>query len=514
MTTLEADGPVSRRDSLLSRISDIGSLPSEGESARIARRTLVLGGVLMSGGGVFWGALACVFHRGFASAVPFGYVALTALNLFAFARSKNFTIARFVQVLISLLLPFLFQWSLGGFLSSGSVMLWSMVAMIGALTFSRPREAGMWLALYCVLTVISGLIDPLLSRFVPVTVGDGPRVAFLVLNLVVVSVIVFGLAIFMNSSRARALGALEVANDRSEALNVSLAVEVEARGTQLAELRALRDTLHARSEDLEASLERLRTAQAELVRREKLAALGQLVAGVAHEVNTPLGVVYTAVTLSKERVEELETTLSTGTLSKRKVLELATAIHDALRIASTNAERAAKLISDFKRIAVDQTSEAEQSFELKGYLDTLVGSLSPMLSRAGVGVHVGGSAIQLLSRPGIIAQVVTNLIQNAVMHAFPEGTRDRRIDVRCHEDGPDAVLEVEDHGAGMSEEVQRRVFEPFFTTKRGAGGSGLGMHIVHELAYNALGGSLEIDSVLGRGTRVAMRIPRGGPSQA
>jgi signal transduction histidine kinase len=501
------------RPGFAQRIADIGAPADEDDSGRIARRTLVLGGVLMSGGGVLWGTLALLFGRILAASIPIGYVVLTALNLLVFSRTKNFRRARFVQVFISLLLPFVFQWALGGFLASGAVMLWSMVSIVGALTFSDAREGGLWLVMYCALTLVSGGIDSHLSAHVEFTTSDPTRIRFLVLNLVVVSAIVFGLAIFLNTMRSRAVRSLEEASRRNVALNENLAREVEARGAQLEELRALQVTLHARSEELSASLEQLRTAQAELVQREKLAALGQLVAGVAHEVNTPLGVVYTAVTLSKDRIDALERSLTEGTLSRRHVLDVAKSTQEALRVATTNAERAAKLIADFKRIAVDQTSEAEESIELRGYLAALVQSLSPMLSRAKVSVELAGEEVSLTTRPGIIAQIVTNLIQNAVMHAYPEGTGVRRIELRCQREATMAVIDVEDFGVGMDEKTARRVFEPFFTTKRGAGGSGLGMHIVHEQVYGALGGSVQLDTREGRGTRVTLRVPLLAPRQ-
>jgi signal transduction histidine kinase len=500
-----ATGTIFRRIS--TTISELGALPDETDSARIARRTLVLGGILMSGGGVLWGVLALVFGRERASVIPFAYIALTAMNFGLFGRLRDFRLVRFVQVLISLLLPFFFQWALGGFLASGAVMLWSMISIVGALTFSDAREGGLWLLLYCVMTLVSGLVDGRLAEHVSFSTSDGTRVGFLVLNLVVVSAVVFGLAIFLNTTRARAVGSLEQANARNASLNVELEREVEARGVQLNQLRALQAALQARSDELSASLSQLRATQAELVQREKLAALGQLVAGVAHEVNTPLGVVYTAVTLGKEQIEGLESSLSTGTLSRRQVLDVAKSTHEALRVAATNAERAAKLISDFKRIAVDQTSELEQRVELRAYLSTLVQSLSPMLSRARMSVSVTGDLVELQTRPGIIAQVVTNLVQNAILHAYPDGAAERKVAVRCRPEDGAAVIEVEDFGVGMDAAVVRRVFEPFFTTKRGAGGSGLGMHIVHEQVYGALGGSIQLDTEVGRGTRVILRIP-------
>jgi signal transduction histidine kinase len=408
-----------------------------------------------------------------------------------------------------LVLPFAFQWTLGGFSSSGSVMIWAMVSLLGALAFSGAREATIWLLLYCALTIFSGVIDPWLVANLSFPSSEGVRTGFLALNLVLVTGIVFGLAIYQNVIRTEALNSLEVANKQNGELNSQLATEVVIRDQQLAELRALQGKLHERTEALTTSLEQLNLAQSELIEREKLAALGRLVAGVAHEVNTPLGVVYMSVTLGLERLEELRTTLTREALSRRQVFAGIDGGLETLRIAATNAERAAKLISDFKRIAVDQTSEGDARIELKAYLDALVQSISPMLTRAGVKVRCEGDEVPLDTKPGAIAHVVTNLLQNAVLHAFPEqgGPEERRIDVRCTSGESHVLVEVSDNGVGMEEEVVRHIYEPFFTTKRGNGGSGLGMHIVHQQVHGALFGTIAIDSKPGEGTRVRLRLP-------
>ncbi len=515
MSRASEQAPPVRRSALrraIARFTALGAQPDEAATASVARRTLLLGGLLMSVGGLIWGAIALSAGRAFASSIPLGYVALTALNYATFARTRDFRRARFVQVFISLALPFLFQWSLGGFESSGVVMLWAMVSIVGALTFSEARETSLWLAVYIALTVISGGIDPYLAAWMDFAPSVAARVGFLVTNVVMVSGIVFGVAIYLNVIRARALRSLERANADNVALNNRLAEEVVERGAQLAELRALQARLGERTEALSRSLAELRATQDELVQREKLAALGQLVAGVAHEVNTPLGVAYTAVTLALERVVALEGALSGAAPSRRQLLELVGGGREALQVAATNAERAASLIANFKRVAVDQASEAEREVELRAYLATVAASLSPLLRGADAELRCEGQPITVLTRPGAIAQVVTNLVQNALLHAFEDdsfrdGRAARVITLRCGPDGEHACIQVVDQGVGMPEELARRVFEPFVTTRRGSGGSGLGMHIVHQQVYEVLGGSLVLDTAPGRGTRVAIRLP-------
>jgi signal transduction histidine kinase len=213
------------------------------------------------------------------------------------------------------------------------------------------------------------------------------------------------------------------------------------------------------------------------------------------------------VTLALERVSQLERALTGAPPSRRQLLELIGAGREALQVAATNAERAASLIANFKRVAVDQTSEAEREIELLAYLGAIAGSLSPMLREARAELRCEGAPVTLVTRPGAIAQVVTNLVQNALVHAFTDAHAQRVVTLRCGPDGDHACLQVIDAGVGMSEELAKRVFEPFVTTRRGAGGSGLGMHIVHQQVYEALGGTITLDTAPGRGTRVAIRLP-------
>jgi signal transduction histidine kinase len=491
----------------LRRVLDLGARSDETDSTRISRVALLIGALLMSGGGVLWGTLALWNGRVLASVIPYGYVVLTAINLSLFSLTRDFSRARFLQVLVSLALPFAFQWSLGGFAASGAVMIWAMVSIMGALTLSTARDTALWLAFYCTLTVVSGALDPVLVEWAAFRPSETLRTLFLVTNIVTVSGVVFGLAIFLNHGRSRAIRSLEQASAEIALLNGQLAREVDEGAAQLAELRALQGALSERSGELEASLRQLRETQDELISREKHAALGQLVAGVAHEVNTPLGVSYTAVTLGIEHVDALADALGGAAPSRKRALELIESTREALRVAQSNAERASKLIASFKSVAADQTSEAERRVELLGYLEGVVSSLRPMLRREQVEVRCEGDPVELHTRPGAIAQVVTNLVQNAAMHAFAPDEEDRVVAVRCRPEGEHAVVEVEDHGVGMSPELAKRAFEPFVTTKRGRGGTGLGLHIAHQQVYEVLGGSLELHTQPGRGTRMTIRIP-------
>ena len=222
------------------RLGALGDRETDTDGEKLRHRLLVFMGLLMSSGGLVWGSMASILGMVVPAAIPYGYAVLTALNLVYFRSSKNFEVVRFIQVLISLLLPFLFQWSLGGFGPSGAVMLWAMLALVGSLTFSGPRDALKWLAIYVLLTVISGLLDETMRIEFSPDPSEAVRTLFFASNVVVISSIVFGLTIYLLSQREAATAALEEANAKITELNEHLEDEVSKR-TQ--ELRAILDNL-------------------------------------------------------------------------------------------------------------------------------------------------------------------------------------------------------------------------------------------------------------------------------
>ena len=269
----------------------------------------------------------------------------------------------------------------------------------------------------------------------------------------------------------------------------------------------LEGKLLLRTEELYASLADLKRTQKELVQREKLSALGTLVAGVAHEVNTPLGVALTALSLADEALQAMRAALASPTPSRRTIQARMDELDESMRLALQNGRRAATLVADFKKVAVDQASEALREIDLEAYLQLILSSLSPMLRKENVVVITDITPIQLQTRPGAIAQVVSNLIQNAVTHAFPDTATERQLWVRCQDLGGSAQIEIEDRGAGIDPVTLKAVFDPFVTTRMGGGGSGLGMYVVHNLVVEVLNGTVEVESEQGRGTRVRVRVP-------
>ena len=275
----------------------------------------------------------------------------------------------------------------------------------------------------------------------------------------------------------------------------------------------LEQRVTARTLELEQALEQQRKMQRQLVDNEKMAALGQLVAGVAHEVNSPLGVAVTGVSHCITELTELDHRYRNGQLTESDFTLRLSSLQQGLTLVDANLQRAARLIADFKRTAADQSNDDRQQFLLDDYLRTICNSLGPLFRRHGVQLELQlAAAVQCDSYPGALAQIITNLATNSMRYGFGEGFSGKAallISASLVED--DIYLSVNDNGQGMSEVVRQRVFEPFFTTGRGSGGTGLGLAIVHNLVTNTLGGQIRLDSAPHAGCHIEIRFPRVAP---
>lgn len=273
--------------------------------------------------------------------------------------------------------------------------------------------------------------------------------------------------------------------------------------------------LTASNEELSEALQTLQKAQRELVESEKLASLGRLVAGVAHELNTPLGNALTVVSALDDRYKQLELMLGGSVQLRRSTLEeLARDTRRGQDILQRNVQKAADLVRDFKQVAIDQTADLRRDFDLGKVVEDVLVMVEPSFKHTPFVIHTDlCHGLVLNSYPGALGQVLTNLLMNALLHGF-EGVQQGRVTVHCAplNDG-EAELSVIDDGRGMDESVRRRIFDPFFTTKLGTGGSGLGMHIVHSIVTNVLGGQIEVRSTPGQGTQMLMRLPRVAPQR-
>ncbi len=260
-------------------------------------------------------------------------------------------------------------------------------------------------------------------------------------------------------------------------------------------------------EQAENALAELKVAQEKLVQAEKMVSLGQLVAGVAHEINTPVGVALTAASYLEKETRNLEGLMSSNALKKSDLTHYLTVANESSRSVQANLLRAGNLIHSFKQVAVDQTSQERRSFNLAGYIDETLTSLGPQIKKGAHRVEVDCPAdLEVDSYPGALSHIMTNLVINALIHAFDEerpGTI--RVSARRHAD--QVIMVVADDGKGIAPEHLGRIFDPFFTTRRSSGGSGLGLNVVFNSVTAGLHGSISCESTPGSGTSFIIRFP-------
>jgi signal transduction histidine kinase len=281
--------------------------------------------------------------------------------------------------------------------------------------------------------------------------------------------------------------------------------------------RKTEDELRASKEKAENALFELHAAQQNLIDAERLAALGGLVAGVAHEVNNPIGISLTVASSFARRTEMFEAELNSGTGLRRSQLEeFVRTCRDAAQQLVGNLHRAGELIQSFKQVAVDRSHAERRQFSLSEATDQIIASLRPALKKASIVLSVEvPEGLIIDGYPGSYGQILTNLFLNAANHAFADG-RSGTISISARPRGSDDVeIIFADNGLGMTPDVQRQAFDPFFTTRRNEGGTGLGLHIVYSLVTQQLGGRMVLDSRPGQGTTFRIIIPRvakGGPA--
>jgi signal transduction histidine kinase len=257
--------------------------------------------------------------------------------------------------------------------------------------------------------------------------------------------------------------------------------------------------LEAVNLQLRTSLETLEKTRDQLVQSEKMAALGELVAGVAHEINTPVGVGVTAASFLDAKTHEVKKIYEAGELKRSELENYLQTVEEVSNSILINMERAAELVSSFKQVAVDQSSENRRQFNLKEYIDEILLSLRPRYKKTEHTIEVLCEAdIELNSFPGAFCQILNNLIMNSLVHGFQQIEKGT-ITVNISRRGKNILFVYRDNGRGMGPEEREKVFDPFYTTMRGKGGTGLGMSIVFNLITQTLKGSIECESYQARG---------------
>ena len=296
---------------------------------------------------------------------------------------------------------------------------------------------------------------------------------------------------------------LDAEGDIERIVTVALDIGERKRGEQ--EMRKAKDSA-------EAALRNLRETQNSLIEAEKLAALGRLVAGVAHEVNNPVGISLTVASSLERKTALFAAEVARGDLRRSSLHEFLETSRDASSQLVANLNRAAELITSFKQVAADRNYSDQRTFDLGDLTEQVVMSLRPGLRKHNLTLTVDCQPnLTMNSYPGPYGQVLTNLFLNSVAHAFPDG-RQGAVDIQVRASGKDNVeILFSDNGCGMSLDVRRRAFDPFFTTRRDQGGTGLGLHIVYSIVTNRLGGRLDLDSEPGGGTRIQIILPRVAP---
>jgi signal transduction histidine kinase len=269
----------------------------------------------------------------------------------------------------------------------------------------------------------------------------------------------------------------------------------------------LEELVQQRTSELSQTLENLKSTQKRLVESEKMTALGGLVAGVAHEINTPIGIGIAAASLLAEKVTQFCEIYNNGQIKRSQLEDFLDITLQSSNIILANLTRAADLIHSFKEVAVDQSSELKRTFHLKNYLEEILTSLTAKLRTTKQTVKVNcDENIILDTYPGVFSQIVTNLVMNSLIHAY-EPNDEGLLTFDFQLDGELLVFEYADNGKGITPENLSKIFEPFFTTKRGQGGTGLGLHIIYNLVNQKLQGTIKCQSQLGNGTRFLIKFP-------
>lgn len=285
------------------------------------------------------------------------------------------------------------------------------------------------------------------------------------------------------------------------------AVSANERADYEQKLIEANQTLEQKVKDRTAELE---AAQEKLVESEKMAALGNLVAGIAHEVNTPLGIALTSVSNCKEELSNIYRDFENEELTEQGFKDFEAICSEGLNLAETSLMRAANLVQDFKRTSADQTSLEIEQIALDEYIPRVCNPLKPMLRKEQVELSIDVTPnLVITTCPGIIAQLLTNLISNAQRHAFgPSVNNDvNRVSVSCSRTDKGIVISVQDNGKGIPENLHKKVFEPFYTTARDKGGTGLGLNILYNLVRQKFKGEIGLKSSPGEGTTVTVCIP-------
>ncbi|WP_171041150.1 sensor histidine kinase [Pseudoalteromonas aurantia] len=295
-----------------------------------------------------------------------------------------------------------------------------------------------------------------------------------------------------------------IVNERTEELQQTISQLNKQQDRLLCEI----ETRQKSEQALTHSLHELKNAQTQLIEAEKMASLGSLVAGVAHEINTPVGLSLTGISHFQATVDEISKLFEAGELEEDHFLRFIQESKELSCTIQNSLQRAANLVKSFKLVAVDQSAEEVRQFDIIQYLKDTMTSLNNKLKQSKVNFEINCDSEVLIinNYPGSWAQVFTNLIQNTLIHAY-EPNSTGQIVLTFYTEGEELIFKFIDDGKGMTEESQKKIFDPFYTTNRTNGGSGLGMNIIFNIITQKMSGKITVDSELGKGTQFTIKVP-------
>jgi CHASE2 domain-containing sensor protein/nitrogen-specific signal transduction histidine kinase len=296
--------------------------------------------------------------------------------------------------------------------------------------------------------------------------------------------------------------------DEEVRIVVSGANEVLFMIRNISDRKRAEAAIYQKNVELASALDELKTTQKQLIESEKYAALGSMVAGIAHEVNTPVGNSLMAASILDNATNKFKESFDLGELKKSSLQAYLAKSKSSSEILLTNLQRAAELMQNFKQVAVDQTSLEQRSFQVKDYIERILMSLAPQIQNTPHQIKVlGDHAIAIQGYPGAFSQIITNLVLNSLTHAYHDSDKAGLLQFEIAQQDDKVLINYSDDGKGILSESLDKIFEPFFTTARDRGGSGLGLHIVYNLVTQNLKGTIVCESTIGIGTKFAIVLP-------
>ena len=526
---------------MLAKLFRIGLKPDTSKADREFQKFIIAMGLLMSGGAMALFLLGAFCGLWLLALIPLVYILLTGLNFTQFYFFKKFEFTRFFQVGISLLLPFMFQWFLGGFAASGMMMIWAVISLTGAMTY-KSMISILWLGLFTGLVIISGLLNGDLA-IASIAIPAKYNSLYFVVNMSVLSIITFML--FFNTKLQLEI-AVHKENQRKQELAESqkqlqkahhelLSSEEEIR-QNAEELQTINEHLEIIQQDLQEALDKehtgrmalekahteLKNTQLHLLQTEKMASLGQMTAGIAHEINNPINFVTGGIQSLRDILQELmefvdvceQLTVADANSLKERIakigalkegLDLAEikddtkGLLDDIELGAARATAIVKGLRNFSRLDEDVFKKGD----LHEGMDSTLLILNHRLDNVKLYKHYDSNLPHIDCNLGELNQVFMNLISNALDAMDDKGTL--IISTQNH---PEEVwISIKDSGSGMPDDVKMKIFEPFFTTKEVGKGTGLGLSISYGIVQKHQG-ELVVESALGKGTEFLIKLPK------